>query len=99
MKNMSIESIQDKLMDGLLNQYQNKINNLFKEGLKIKGFEFENESDYLSFISINCRGFSKGNETTYYVNNIPFFFYVTPVFDYNFDISNPSLDFGKYSFL
>jgi hypothetical protein len=99
MKDMSIEAIQDKLMDGILTQYQNKINNLFKEGLKRKGFEFENESDYLSFISINCRGFSKGNETTYYVNNIPFFFYVTPVFNNNFDILNPSYDFGKYSFL
>jgi len=99
MKDMSIESIQDKLMDEILTQHQNKINNLFKEGLKRKGFEFEKESDYLSFISVNCRGSSKGNETTYYVNNIPFFFYVAPVFDHNCDILNPSYVSCEYGFL
>jgi len=90
-KALSQDAVISRLISDVSNKWSNTIDNLFKEGLKIKGFEFKNDYELKDFITKNCKGIRKDNEITYYVNNIPFFFYVYP----SCDFSNIFKD-GKY---
>jgi len=55
----------------------NKMEELFIEGLKRKGFEFENKIELANFIVNRCRQECSydNKKITYYVDDIPFFFW------------------------
>jgi hypothetical protein len=91
-KALSQDAVISRLISDVSSKWSNTIDNLFKEGLKRKGFEFKNDYELKDFITKNCKGMRKDNETTYYVNDIPFFFYVSPTCDF----SNIFKD-GKYT--
>lgn len=91
-KALSQDGVISRLISDVSSKLSNTIDDLFKEGLKRKGFEFKNDYELKDFIIKNCKGIKKDNEITYYVNNIPFFFYVYP----SCDFSNIFKD-GKYT--
>jgi len=77
----------------------------FLEGLKRKGFEFDNPLDAQYFVKANCKCAEdlKGNRT-YYVKGIPFFhFKPSNTMDIDRDFSKPDIVFtasiGEYSYL
>lgn len=75
------------------------------EGLKRKGFEFENRLELENFIKNNCRCEDTPHikERVYFANNIPFFLH-----KYEIEITNPitldgevkvSANYGSYAYL
>ena len=59
----------------LSSQLEKQLEDYMIEGLKRKGFEFENRMELESFIKSNCRCEDRTGikQRTYFVNNIPFF--------------------------
>jgi hypothetical protein len=53
----------------------NVLDEIITEGLRLKGFVFDNKFELASFIVDNCRAYSKGDTTTYLVCNDPFLAY------------------------
>ena len=81
------------------------LDNVFIEGLKLKGFEFENRIELESFIKSNCKCeyHVDVKEKIYYVNNIPFLLHKYES-EYDFDINKINknritVNFGSYCFL
>ena len=56
-------------------QLNQQLEDLWIEGLKRKGFEFENRIELENFIKSNCRCEDRTDikQRTYFVNDIPFF--------------------------
>lgn len=76
------EYIANKLSQGLVNELENIVIN----GLKLKGFEFDNVNELESFIKDRCRveDYIHLEEKIYYVDNIPFLLHkyeLNPVFN------------------
>lgn len=77
----------------------------FLEGLKRKGFEFDNPLDAQYFVKANCKAVEDHNgNRTYYVNDIPFFYFKpSNTMDVDKDFSKPDIVFtasiGEYSYL
>lgn len=59
----------------LSSQLNKQLEDLWIEGLKRKGFEFENRMELENFIKSNCRCEDRSDikQRTYFVNDIPFF--------------------------
>ena len=90
---------------GMLSSQLNKqLEDLWIEGLKRKGFEFENRIELENFIKSNCRCEDRTDikQRTYFVNDIPFFLhcyemYLNPIqTDGEFKMS---ANYGHYAFL
>jgi hypothetical protein len=68
----------DVVMKDVFSQFQTQLDetkkNLFVEGLKLKGFEFQNDEELISFLKSNCSLHQNAhpNISTYKVNDIPF---------------------------
>ncbi len=87
----------------MVNELNNKLEQLFIEGLKLKGFGFNNRIDLENFISHNCRCEDNRDlqEKIYYVNNIPFLLHVYKIdmnLTYN-DTYTLTGNYGHYKFL
>jgi len=69
-----MENISD-LISKLSEQLNKKVDDLIVEGLKRKGFVFENRNDIEKFIQSNCRCEDNIDlkKRTYFVNDTPFF--------------------------
>jgi hypothetical protein len=111
---LSATMIQEEKPFHLINEihnnfYQNlarKFDDLLVEGLKRKGFKFENKSEIEDFIKTRCecKDNVKLQERVYYVDNIPFFLH-----NYKIQITEQPLtkerpftltaNCGSYSFL
>lgn len=98
MENLESEIIKD-IQKGLID----KLDNLIIEGLKLKGFEFDNRIELMQFISdrVTCHDRQYLQEKTYLIDNIPFFFH-----KYGCDFRDTIKDnntftayFGEYKFL
>jgi len=83
----------------------NKFNNIFLDGLALKGFIFEDIKEAESFVKQNCRCEDKIDlqEKIYFVNGIPFLYYnyktfYDPIIEYNNEIKM-SANCGYYKFL
>jgi hypothetical protein len=66
--------IREEIINNISNEINNKLESFITEGLKLKGYEFENRYELESFIKRYCRcednvGLS---ERIYFVNDIPF---------------------------
>lgn len=87
----------------IVNELQSKLEDIIVEGLKLKGYEFEDKKSLFDFVSKNCTVINQShlNINTYVVKDIPFLHY-----DYSFNIKKVdelSCSFkaegGKYRFL
>lgn len=89
------------LVQGLIK----KTEDLFVEGLKLKGFEFENRFELETFIKEHCRCEDNMDlkQRIYFVNDIPFFLHCYEViYEPITEINNGmrmSANYGYYSFL
>ena len=74
------------LIDKLCKDLNRQVESVAIEGLKRKGFEFENRFELEQFVKNNCtcEHFIDSNEKVYYVNDIPFLLH-----KYEFKISSP----------
>ncbi|MDD4437949.1 MAG: hypothetical protein PHS04_07955 [Tissierellia bacterium] len=76
------------------------------EGLKRKGFEFENRMELEAFIKLNCRCEDRMDlkQRTYFVNDIPFFLHC---YEIEMDLNQITTDrevkmsanYGRYAYL
>jgi hypothetical protein len=96
-----METITKKLID----QYILELNKLFTEGLRLKGFEFNNSKEIEVFIKSRCRceHYTHLNEKIYYVDDIPFLIYIENK-DININYEDTksfkaSMDLGEYAYL
>ena len=88
------------------NHLTSKMDNLIIEGLKIKGFEFNNKIELESFIKERCRCEDNiaSKERIYYVDDIPFFLhnYKSEIITTS-EITSPTYkltgDLGYYAYL
>ena len=95
------------LQNAIINQVAESINKqldeIFIEGLKRKGFEFNDRLKLESFIKSNCKCADRTDvkQRTYYVNDIPFLVYYYEVeTNINFDKEVMfQTNYGKYRFL
>jgi hypothetical protein len=90
----------------LSSQLNKQLEDYMIEGLRRKGFEFENRIELENFIKSNCRCEDRTDikQRTYFVNDIPFFLHC-----YEIDIAlNPiqtdrefkmSANYGRYAYL
>lgn len=83
----------------------NKFESLIIEGLKLKGYEFENKIDLEKFVKENCRcqDYADVKQRTYFVKDEPFFFHdyniiYEPIKEYDRGIKM-SANYGLYKFL
>lgn len=68
-------SFDDSITKELIKGISNKMDDYFIEGLRRKGFEFENKAEIYSFIKERCRCEDSLHleERVYFVDNTPFF--------------------------
>ena len=101
--NKDILSIQNEIVLGVIERFNSKIEELFKIGLERKGFTFKNETELKHFIVKNCKKTAGVDGTTYYVNNIPFFYYTSSMCEFGsiFKDGKYTLEFdgGRYAYL
>lgn len=81
-----------------------KLDDIIKEGLKLKGFDFSDPSDLKEFIKINCRCEDNvfDEEKIYFVNDIPFLLYsYGNGFDFSLDFESGGfkVNMGYYAFI
>jgi len=95
----------DDVIDRLSSELNKKLEDYFIEGLKRKGFEFENRLELETFIKNNCRceDTPHKKERVYFANDTPFFLH-----KYEIEMTNPiTLDwdvkmcsnYGSYAYL
>ena len=96
----------DSVIDRLSSQLNKQLEDYTIEGLKRKGFEFENRMELENFIKSNCRCEDRTDikQRTYFVNDIPFFLHC---YEIEMDL-NPiqtdtevkmSANYGSYAYL
>ena len=89
----------------LSSELNKKLEDYMIEGLKRKGFEFENRFEFENFFKNNCRceETAQLKERVYFAKNIPFFLH-----KYAIEISNPitinrsvmmPVNYGSYAYL
>ena len=99
------ESCLASVTSRIFSELQTKLEDYIIEGLKRKGFEFENRTDLEEFIKTRCE--CKDNiyfkERIYYADNIPFFLHkyeiiYEPITEDNNGIKM-SANYGSYAYL
>jgi len=90
----------------LSSQLNKQLEDLWIEGLKRKGFEFENRMELENFIKSNCRCEDRADikQRTYYANDIPFFLHC---YEIEMDLNQIQTDrefkmsanYGRYAYL
>jgi len=101
----NFQSLAQKLTQDVICELQTQLEYYIIEGLKIKGFEFENKIELENFVKERCRRTDniKFKEHTYYVDNIPFFLHkyeviYEPIIEYNNTVKMHA-NYGYYSYL
>jgi hypothetical protein len=67
--------IESDIINKIVYKLNNKLENYFIEGIRLKWFEFKNKSELENFIKLCCRceDIPHLKQKTYFLNNIPFF--------------------------
>jgi hypothetical protein len=94
------DSIENELTNHIQKEIVKKLDYLVIEGLRIKGYEFDNEEDLIEFIKENCNSHQSQNVILYSVKGE---FFMKHVYNMDFNL-NPendcfSVEFGHYEFL
>jgi hypothetical protein len=98
-------SILEYSLNNMRMELSKMLDNVFVEGLKLKGFEFEKKSELESFIKSNCKyeHHVDVKQKIYYVNNIPFLLHnYEPEYDFDInkiDKKRLTANCGYYCFL
>lgn len=102
---MKEQDFLNEISNKMANDLANKFDEIFEEGLRLKGFEFNNKFQLYDFVKHNCSCLedSENFNRTFTVNGMPFLFHsyrqnVTPVIEINGEFSI-SADFGYYKYL
>ena len=104
-KNIILGIVKDEdlnsLMSKICKELQNKIEMCFIEGLKLKGFTFENRLDLEEFIRTRCKKVDNPllQEHIYYIDDIPFFLHNYELVGSLNILEKNSINFGSYSYL
>jgi hypothetical protein len=100
-----LQFLQNDVISRLSNGLVNQLEDLLIQGLKNKGFEFNNKIELENFIKTRCRkeDYIEKKEHIYYVDNIPFFLHnyeiiYEPITEDNNGIKMTA-NYGKYAFL
>jgi len=64
--------IQKELVDKMIEEKNNKINDMMIQALAIKGYSFIKRHELELFIKENCRSVVHPKHTIYYVKDVPF---------------------------
>ena len=97
--------IEDQIMQGAYESITTTLDDLVIEGLKRKGYTFDNKRELISFIKENCTSkyFKPQNVTEYYVNDTPFLIYKNQDVEIKKDFTENkmtfSADLGHYQFI
>lgn len=100
-----LEGLQNTIMEKMTGDLNKQMDDVFIEGLKRKGFEFENRVDLETFIKqyVRCADYESLKEKIYFVKDRPFLLYYykaefeTPkVEDYSVSVS---ANYGHYAYL
>jgi len=89
-------------MSDIYNKLNKKLEDLIIEGLKRKGFKFENRHELEQFIKSNCRCEDRMDikQRTYFVNDIPFFLHLYEINPIKTDSDiTMSANYGYYAYL
>ena len=100
------DTYKDWIINNISNQLIKKLDDYIIEGLKRKGYEFNNRIELENFIRLNCRCEDKTDikERIYYVNDIPFFIHYYQIdldlipIDHEGEIKL-SANYGQYVYL
>ena len=102
--NDGFETLQNKIITDFSNSFNNQFETSIIEGLKLKGFEFQNKKELESFIEQNCRCEDNFGikQRIYYVFDQPFFLH-----DYNIEMEltqtiedrSISANYGSFAYL
>lgn len=100
-----LQFLQHDVISRLSNGLVNQLEDLLIQGLKNKGFEFNNKIELENFIKTRCRkeDYVEKKEHIYYVDNIPFFLHnyeviFEPITEDNNGVKMTA-NYGKYAFL
>ena len=100
-----LQFLQHDVISRFSNNLVNQLEGLLIQGLKNKGFEFENIIELESFIKTRCRkeDHIEFKKHIYYVDEIPFFVHYyevifEPITEYNTGVKMTA-NYGKYAFL
>jgi hypothetical protein len=97
--------IESEINEILAEKLSNEFDKIFIEGLRLKGFEFDNQNDLHNFIKENCKAYDYPHlkERVYFVKDIPFLFHnyeviIEPITEKNnkFKIT---ANYGTYTYL
>lgn len=106
LENIDINTIQSYMVNQIGNNLNNQLEGGFIEGLKRKGFEFDNRYELESFVKEHCRCEYSPHlkEKVYYVDDIPFLLHKY-VFEIRLDpvtenrITSVSASLGEFCYL
>lgn len=97
--------IQEQINREITQNLCNKFDEIILEGLKLKGFTFDNRYKSEEFIKLNCRCEDniQFQQKIFYVNEIPFLLHnyeviFEPITEYNNEIKI-NANWGSYKFL
>lgn len=100
-----MKTIEEEIIKKMSLEFASKLENLIINGLKLKGFEFENKIELEEFIKTRCRRTDNIDfkEHIYYIDDVPFFLHkygieLSPVIEHGNEIKMYS-NFGSYKYL
>ena len=98
-------NLQEQITEEINEKLSNEFDKILIEGLRLKGFEFDNENDLHNFIKNNCRceDYLAKQQRVYFVNDIPFLLHnyeiiIEPITQENNGIKM-SANYGTYKYL
>lgn len=102
-ENNNIHDLQKSILDNIKSKVTKKLDDLIIQGLKLKGFEFNNHIELQDFIKSNCKTIEAKDcsYSIYLVNDVPFLFHNKPknfplIFIKGDEIKS---ELGEFSFL
>jgi hypothetical protein len=99
-------NIQHKIIRDLTRQINQRLNEIFIEGLRRKGFYYDDEEELADFVKENCRceDHTSKSERIYFVNDIPFLIHYYKAnlgmqIDHNGFKTSIEADYGDFAYL
>lgn len=103
--NQKLQLLQTEVISSLCKCLVNQLDNYLVEGLKRKGFEFENKFDLENFIKQHCSCVDniEHKERIYSIDGVPFFLHRYEIIQQEITEENNGIvmraNYGSYSFL